>query len=335
MSTLAEHEVATVLALCALTGVSCSAVLAAHAVLFRVPGYRRYLISLACTPPCVALCYLLLATNLRSSLAGIVGIITVGAGGRILYLVSKARSHNEPSSLPTLATRFPHSVPALIIASIALVIAAGIASITHRSPEKAAASSAGIAVNAISGHMEKSPSIRSPTNGAYIDGGDILRVCNLSTQAPCTFDSPPREMVVHKGDLLFFKALLHDSGWRAVPYAKFFVEAGPRLGIKSPRVGVQLEIAWPLTNDLNTAERPDIEPVVLRSAASHFAPYLHYVPRSTALLGVQNRLIAHLPDGIFGPTGIALTEIGPPKSCFECNQQYVRFIGFKARVDLP
>jgi hypothetical protein len=253
------------------------------------------------------------------------GVVSVTVGAYLLFLAMRT---DASLGLRNTATTFLLPPAFLCVAGAGTVIAIG-----GRADQ--APSPVGFAVNAISGELETSPAVVAPTHSAYIDGGDILRVCNLSIEADCSFNSPPRQMVVHGGDLLLFKALLHNSGWRPVPYAKLFVAAGPQLGVKPPRIGVSLEIAWPLTNDLDAAERPEIQPVVLNPSHSDLNPSLHYVHGSTALVDLHDRLIARLPDGIIGPVGIALTEIGAPKSCFECDRRYIRFVSFRARVDLP
>jgi hypothetical protein len=191
------------------------------------------------------------------------------------------------------------------------------------------------AVNAISGAVEAHPTIKAPTHAAYIDAGTIFRACNLVTESQCTFPAPPAKLPVHDGDILLLKAMLHNSGWRPLPYAKFFVTAatyGEQFGLKPSEMSVGLLVAWPLSNSLDDAERPAIDGIVLKLPTPAAGSNLDYVPGSTVLLGLNDRLIARLPDGIMSPAGIALTEIGAPASCFQCNSEYVRFISFKVRV---
>jgi hypothetical protein len=320
-----------VTSLFALATASLGLSLGAQAVLSGRQTHGWRLLLLVWIPLCaIPYCLLLLAVESAKGAAWAAGLITLAVGGRILYLASQARLGR---SLPRNATASSRLAAAMLAIAIILGSGAGVTRLNrHSSANAAAVSAVGSAVNAISGEVEDNPAIAAPTNAAYIDGGDDLRVCNLSTEPQCVFRSPPRPMIVHNDDVLWFKILLHNSGWRPVPYAKFFVEAGPHIGVKLPGIGVSLEIAWPRTNSLNEAERPDITVVALRPYMSGVTPSLHYISGSTVLEGLHDQLITRLPDGIMGPAGIALTDIGAPASCFECNMQYVRFIAFRARA---
>jgi hypothetical protein len=270
-----------------------------------------------------------LASHGSPALDIIAGLIVTGAGGFNLYAAHSARQLTEAAT-----GRFGAGIAALLsIVAVALGIGSAVAEAPHGS-SASGATGAGIAVNAASGKVERSPHIAAPTGSADIDGGTILHGCDLSRERTCQFDSPYKELVVQKGDILLFQMLLHNSGWTPVPYAKFFVVAGPRLEVKPPGVGVALTIAWPSKGDPTEAERPLVSPVKVRLATpTRYGFHLHYIRGSTILERRNHSVIARLPDGLFSPLGLALTNIGALKGCFDCNDQYDRFVGFKMRVE--
>jgi hypothetical protein len=223
----------------------------------------------------------------------------------------------------------------LTATGVVLCLAGGVLALVKSAPV-GATTGAGVAVNAVSGKLERSPAILAPEDGAFVDGGDILRGCDLSREPECRFDHPPNALVVHQGDIVQFLVLLHDSGWRAVPYIKLSVNTGARIGVKPPGIGVSMEVAWPRANNSDEAERYDATTVVVKSpASSRYRPHLRYIRGSTVLQRRNHRVLAHLPDGITGPIGLALTNVGPPRQCFDCNDQYDRFVAFKVRAEVP
>jgi hypothetical protein len=273
-----------------------------------------------------------LAIHGSVGLGVIAGVLVVGAGSLTLRLAHQSRQRLERPTNPVAGVG--SGIPAALCGlAIALIAGATVLGLLADSSATEALTS-GWAVNAASGEIEDSPHIAAPTGSAQIDGGDFLRGCDLSRERTCRFDSPPKEMVVHRGDTLQFLMLLHNSGWTPVPYAKFFVDAGPRLEVKPPGIGVALTIAWPVKGDLSEAERLFAYPVKVRLATP--APHgfhLRYIRGSTILQRRNHSVIARLPDGLFSPLGLALTNIGALKGCFDCNDQYDRFVGFKMRVE--
>jgi hypothetical protein len=175
---------------------------------------------------------------------------------------------------------------------------------------------------------------------AQIDSGSIFRVCDLTTEHPCGYESDQGPITVNPGDLLELGILLHNGNDAAVPYARFTVEVwggngtitergpGGRALERPDPMSLKLDIEYRTgTIDERTEESFEID---VHGSAGYTA--LNYVPGSTVLMDRHHHLLGRLPDGIMD-SGLALANIGSPSSCYFCDIRYTRFIFFKARIN--
>jgi hypothetical protein len=196
------------------------------------------------------------------------------------------------------------------------------------------------AVNAETGAVEKGIRIRGAESDAQISGGNIFRACNLSAEEPCEYPLEPMPVRAEIGDLLNLKLRVDDPSYTQLPYAKFgfrwsFTDlpgdrSSDRL-ITHSQIRAEMSIRWRYPNRAGIGT-PTVEPVLVQVPLAGNASALMYVPGSTRLLDSHSHLLARLPDGIAGK-GIALTNIGMPPGCYECDGlSFIRFIEFKVVV---
>jgi hypothetical protein len=239
-----------------------------------------------------------------------------------------AREEHVKRARPHIG-RLPLVIGSVVLLAICLYIFTEL--VDNGSPQKALLPPPGSVVNAISGEVEGHPAIRgTKPGGAQIVGGPNFRACNLSAKAPCSYPLRSQPIAAHAGDIINFKLRVYNPMAEPLPYAKFYVDWGE--DTQHPRqLQIEMEIEWPYAHNAGVGRPPSVELVTLVLPTTSSSANLVYMPGSTVLLDRTGRVIGSLPNGIMG-RGVALTDIGSPPSCFECDLTYTRFIAFEAKV---
>ena len=171
------------------------------------------------------------------------------------------------------------------------------------------------------------PDRPAPTEG-QMEGGSIAGVCPVQPGA-CAHPGRGQPLVARVGELLVFSVRLHDPTDAPVPEIKLeaFAQHNPH------NVEVRIDTEYPTRSKRNGLESSPADPVVVsfRDGKTHS---LTVVPGSTTLYdgSEPDHMVGRLPDGIFGAGGITLTNVGAPRSCFDCDRNYIRYVFFEMRV---
>lgn len=187
-------------------------------------------------------------------------------------------------------------------------------------------------VNARTGQVDPAPVERPVPDGARVEGGPILRVCNLSSEDLCSLKGLQPPIPARGGDILEFRVRLYNPSVR--PLSKLHVGVLLLHGSEHPkRAFVSPAVGWNEPGELNSLEGANQVEVAFPSKSNR----LTYIHGSTKLLDSDRNFVGRLPNGIDGEgkdIGLLLTELGPPRSCPTCNpRKYERYISFKAEVE--
>jgi hypothetical protein len=184
----------------------------------------------------------------------------------------------------------------------------------------------GSVINAITGEVEAHPITRRPAGEVdLVGGGALFRACNLTRDPKCHIRDGT--FYAQVGDVMKFVLILDNEAEEPLPYARIGAGFGD-IGLRANEVEVNANINWPGSNVLNTTRgafvviTTNTQPVTVK-----------YVPDSTELLFISTDRLSYLPNGIATTSGIALTDIGHPKTCFfNCTARYLRYLEFKMIV---
>lgn len=232
----------------------------------------------------------------------------------------------------------------VLVSVLALVLLSGGASIP---PE-------GSVINAQTGEVVDHPRVTASHMPAQLEFGGIFRACDLSSKASCgSGHSGLTPLKVKVGDIVAFRVTLNDGFSVPINYLKLVAYAFPvtvvtdarsrpkKLAVSPTELEVWMSVKWP--------ERLGAQEIVNEPGLIHGHEYgerglhihlklpraghysLAYIPGSTTLINDETKFFHYLPDGILR-TGIDLENIGPPRSCFWCAQQYIRYVYFHLRV---
>jgi hypothetical protein len=198
------------------------------------------------------------------------------------------------------------------------------------------ASAGSIAVDAETGKLVPPPRTKPPEIGiAGLEGGSALFVCDLTTQHPCP-TKPESPLTVRVGDLIELSLLLRNNFEQPLPLFRVYI------GLASARnypISVSALLRWPQITPPNCVgcSGGDEGSVVSEtvnvavSGASEGAT-LRYVQGSTTLES-ETQVISRLPDGVTSYPGLLMANLGVPSSvCFDCRQDFVRYVTVKVRV---
>jgi hypothetical protein len=173
------------------------------------------------------------------------------------------------------------------------------------------------------------PSSPRETEGA-IEGGHLVTGC-LWGSGSCLYPLKGQPVVAGAGQVVRFNIRLHDT--TAAPVAEVKLEAYERRDAADVAISVTAEFPGGGTEQGGRAWASS-QPVVVRfrDAKPHT---LSIVRGSTALYDASAtpRMLGRLPEGVFGAGGITLTNVGAPRSCWDCDRNYIRYVFFEMRVD--
>jgi hypothetical protein len=191
----------------------------------------------------------------------------------------------------------------------------------------------GTVISAQDGSVVTNPNRSATRQLIEIPDRGTLRACNLTeaiSEANCVFSEPNGETITaHKGDLLWIGRSLSETGEAPVPYMELL---GRRRWANNHSAEMEVLVDWEAPHN-EGRERVTNKLTFEMPGGPYGYVNLVYVPGSTELRGPSwHNFIAHLPDGIM-EGGVALANLGPPVSCFECFAQYKRYVFFKVRLE--
>jgi hypothetical protein len=165
-----------------------------------------------------------------------------------------------------------------------------------------------------------------------IESENAFRVCDLTkveSEDKCVFRSVTGPIRVQSGDVLWLGRSLREEGEVPLPSVALAVR---RHWESNHSAAAEIVVEWPKAGVHQGKER-DANKIVFEMPGEYGYVNLVYVPGSTELRGPSwQDFIAHLPDGIM-EEGIALANLGPPVSCFQCFDKYKRYVFFKAKLE--
>ncbi len=258
----------------------------------------------------------------------------------VSYLAREAASSNGllgvsiAEMAPTRGPRLePRSVAVAVGAlALAIVTAAALGAFSTGSNEPRLPSPGSI-VNAATGRVSPPGSLPvhpAVTSGQLGGGTSVLTAC-IQTGDECRFPPAGQPTLARPGDMLRLRLRLHDGEEQPISELRVTVSTEPH----GAEVQTTALLEWPgvLSRDAGGIESIGV------SARVKFAdgkPHkLTYIPATSELLDRSSgsyRLLARLPEGLFGTGGIVLTNVGSPHGCWDCDLAYVRYIAFNMRV---
>ncbi|HXA54880.1 MAG TPA: hypothetical protein VNV37_08405 [Solirubrobacteraceae bacterium] len=210
----------------------------------------------------------------------------------------------------------------------------------------------GSVMDAETGEIVRHPQVIASHYPAQIGGGAYFRACDLAAPSCGSGHHGPTPLKVKVGDVIAFRvslndgtsALVHSLKLEALAQRRIFSNAESE-GYKTSQTELEMRISvrWPETlGTYETVDEPDSISHHPDSEAErdrtiylqlprpgHYS--LAYIPGSTTLVNRKAHFLHYLPNGIMG-YGIELEDVGPPRSCFWCAYQYIRYVYFHARV---
>lgn len=248
----------------------------------------------------------------------------------IVALVTAALT--GPSEPQQRATSRRRRVWAIVAAVLLALVAIPIVLVaTDDSGTAQAVPPPGSVVDASNGKVVSAslPNSRREHEGA-IEGGRLLTGCLLGS-GPCLYPPKGQPVVASAGQVVRFNVRLHDT--TPAPVAEVKLEAYERRDAADVAISVTDEFPGGGTEQGGRAGSSSAPVVVrFRGARPHT---LHMIPGSTALYDAAEtpRMLGRLPEGIFAAGGITLTNVGAPRSCWDCDRNYTRYVFFEMRVN--
>lgn len=190
----------------------------------------------------------------------------------------------------------------------------------------------GSKVNARTGEVETAAIDRAVPDGVRIEGGSILRVCNLPSDYPCFLEGSQPPIPARAGDTIEFRVRLSNPSVKPLPKVNVGIlwdrsSDHPKQWLVSAFVG------WNAPGELNPIKGTNMVKLLFPTRINK----LTYIHGSTELLDGDGKFVGRLPNGIIvrkGNFGLWLNELGPPLSCPTCNpERYKRYISFMAEVE--
>jgi hypothetical protein len=218
-----------------------------------------------------------------------------------------------------------------------IVVVAGVAAVLATSSGGGPTPARPMAVDAETGKLVPEPRTKPPEIGtAQLGGGQALYVCDLTTQRPCPNGLTKPPVSVHFGDLIQLSVLLHNGFEQPLPVFRVYMDFA---AARSYPISASVLLRWPQTSPANCVGSSCGDEASVFSTPVTFAvpgvrtgAFLRYVRGSTELKS-QTRKIADLPDGITSYPGLLMANLGVPSSvCFDCRQDFTRWVSVKARV---
>jgi hypothetical protein len=263
--------------------------------------------------------------------------------------IAPPMSSDQPSSVASGRNSRTWVRPALLLAGSTILIAGVVAGLiatgfpgSESTPDERALTQAiqdgsiptpiGWAVDAQTGEPVSPASLPKQLgrDGGQLGGGDVFWSC-VNASTPCRIPKRGQPTYASAGDRLLMRLRLHDPSSEAL--AKVRVWISIRTGGDSTALTANME--WPTTTPNRFGSTSATTTVRFRDGKPHG---LAYVPRSAMLYdssqeaGPEGRLIARLPEGLMSYGGIILTDVGPPRGCWDCDLAYVRYVVFNMRV---
>lgn len=246
--------------------------------------------------------------------------------------VNRAHAEERVVAAETRTPRRNRRRIAIILGSLAVVsLLAVFVLISLRSdlPER------GSIVDAQSGEVSPPNSVEATIPSTSIEGGDIFRACVLAASGACRgneFARANEPTTVDRGDIVRFAMRLHNPNPLPVSLLRIAanVDIEGASGIahltwESPRAASDSVRKLDFDFDGDSAKIQFVDGQHLR---------LEPIPGSAKLWTSEEpkRLLANLPDGIMDAGGIKLSNVGPPKDCWDCDLEYMRVIRWDMRA---
>lgn len=193
----------------------------------------------------------------------------------------------------------------------------------------------GAVVNAENGAVLMHATIKPTRTPVELAQGQLMLACIVSSSIPCHYAST---LKVHVGDIIKFSVMLVETQDQLIPYLKLTTESVglPRqISIEEPinELSFRLSVHWPYALEEGSHIQDFLETSTQLQFPNSKAYRLSYIPSSTQLLAESGHLVHDLPNGIM-ENGIALQDVGSPPGCLDCELQYLRYVNFKAKVEV-
>jgi hypothetical protein len=241
------------------------------------------------------------------------------------------RPTREPSLQPSLLAQLVSGrrfVSLFVIAAFAALAALVSNILAPSSPTRSL--TAGAAINARTGVIERRPQVKPP--GVVRFGGQpMFTACNFSSAADCTVTEGP--VPAHIGDVLRFMIVLENQAPEPLPYAKLSTSGGMTLSRRRSEILASMQLIWPTGSQEESREQRQVRELIIRLPEGSGPGALRIVPGSAVLLNPHRGVVAPIPDTLNSTEGVALSNIGIPKSCFfNCLSNYIRYLEFQMRI---
>jgi hypothetical protein len=263
--------------------------------------------------------------------------------------ITPPRGSVPPSSVTSGRDSRAWTRPALLLAG-SIILVAGVAAVViatgfpgkEQTPEERQLTQAildgslpipiGWAVNAQTGKPVPPSSLPKHVehDGGQLGGGDVFWSC-VFTSASCSVPKRGQPTYASAGDRLLMRLRLHDPSSEALAEVRVWISTRTR----GDSIVLTANMEWPTTTASRFGSTSATTTIRFRDGKPHG---LAYVPRSDMLYdssqeaGPEGRLIARLPEGLLSYGGVILTDVGPPRGCWDCDLAYVRYVVFNMRV---
>lgn len=189
----------------------------------------------------------------------------------------------------------------------------------------------GSVVDAQTGKVSPASSLPAhpAATGGQLGGGHIIHACVVGPTG-CAYPLKGQPVIAAPRDVVHVDLVLHNP--EAAPLSEAKLSVAVTRQVASGVVTASYE--WPNGNR-NSAGIETIFSYPLTVAfADHKAHVLRYVDGSSLLYSSygEGHLLAHLPNGVVSVGGITLTDIGAPRSCWDCDLTYIRYVVFSMKV---
>jgi hypothetical protein len=189
----------------------------------------------------------------------------------------------------------------------------------------------GSVVDAQTGKVSPASSLPAhpAATAGQLGGGHTIQACIVG-RTGCAYPLRGQPVMARPGDILLVNLTLHN------PDATPLSEAKISVAVSRQAAGDKIfsSYEWPDGNRNSDDIETTFSTALVISFTDHQAHGLSYVPGSSVLydsLG-EGHPLAHLPDGVVSIGGITLTDVGAPRSCWDCDLTNIRYVVFEMKV---
>jgi hypothetical protein len=291
----------------------------------------------------------------RDYVAALVACALCGAPDPMAYVSRREAGIAPPTSSdpPSSVTSGPDSHawvrPALLLAVCTILVAGVIAVVvatgfpgSEQTPSERELTQAirdgslpppiGWAVDAQTGELVPPASLPKhfEHDGGQLGGGNVFWSCVIES-TPCRVPKPGQPTYASAGDHLLMRLRLHDSSSEALAEARIWISTRTA----SDSIALTANMEWPTTTPNRFGSTTATTTIRFRDRTPHALVYVSHSAMlydSSQETDPEGRLIARLPEGLLSYGGIILTNVGPPRGCWDCDLAYIRYVDFNMRV---